>query len=581
MAAQADNVLSALAEKQGLPAVPARDTVPHFPKFMQPSPGGTEEEVTDAILGRGRAAPGTKRGNALDFVPGIGEARGVAAGVDAMKGGGLAGSLGALGIMGAMLPGVGAKAGKLPRIAKAAIKLENGAIHWGSSHYSAVERANLPYKTQANILSKAIEGFTDESGAFLTRDETTQRLKDLGSKLGGGGMTSEEMRFMSPKNRAKLMVPDYELPHQGTRTYEDSYPAQAKTYRTQGKEMKPVPGRNAFETNKDYQKRIGGIADSVVARGNPEVQSLLQGMQTKSGAKNMPRISVIDTAMARMMAKEYDKLPTNDPNAREAYRALNSEVAAQKAALEKAGYTFEFVDHDPYKSSKEMMADVAATKRLKVFKTQGDQTHPFMTNDQNNDFRGVHDLLAHAGEGHQFGPMGEENAYRVHASTLSADATRALASETRGQNSWVNFGPNANLPARERPFAEQKSALWPAHLTGDYSEMKAPVVQLGPTKKKALDDMLSAKDRQVQATAAARASALDALRAQTTHLDPQDADELHTLLGNPYTPYDNMEATLRNSGHAPTPAMIEAGRAYQQATNANKEAIRRANGGLF
>jgi hypothetical protein len=99
--------------------------------------------------------------------------------------------------------------------------------------------------------------------------------------------------------------------------------------------------------------------------------------------------------------------------------------------------------------------------------------HPYMTPEQNDRFRAVHDWLAHAGEGHSFGPTGEENAYRVHASTLSPQAQRALATETRGQNSWVNFGPNAHLPAKERPFAEQKAALWPEGLLGDYSEMPA------------------------------------------------------------------------------------------------------------
>jgi hypothetical protein len=118
-----------------------------------------------------------------------------------------------------------------------------------------------------------------------------------------------------------------------------------------------------------------------------------------------------------------------------------------------------------------MMADVAQNRRLKVFATPDDSFHPYMTPDQNNKFRAVHDLLAHAGEGHQFGPRGEENAYRVHMSTLSPDAQRALATETRGQNSWVNYGPNESLPAPQRPFAEQKAALWPANMLGDYNTM--------------------------------------------------------------------------------------------------------------
>jgi hypothetical protein len=99
--------------------------------------------------------------------------------------------------------------------------------------------------------------------------------------------------------------------------------------------------------------------------------------------------------------------------------------------------------------------------------------HPYMTPEQNDRFRAVHDWIAHAGPGNQFGPIGEENAYRMHAATLSPQAQRALASETRGQNSWVNFGPHKDRPMKERPFAEQKAALWPEEFLGDYDAMPA------------------------------------------------------------------------------------------------------------
>jgi hypothetical protein len=218
------------------------------------------------------------------------------------------------------------------------------------------------------------------------------------------------------------------------------------------------------------------VADSVAstatrAAGHPDVQAVLKQMQASSGARNLPRISAIDTARAKLMAKAYESLPVNDPKAKASYDALNKHVAAQKKMLEDAGFRFEFVDADPYKSSKEMMDDVAKTRTLKVYKTAADQQHPYMTAEQNNDFRAVHDLLAHAGEAHQFGPKGEENAFRVHASSLPPETHAALAAETRGQNSWVNFGPNAHLPVSERPFAQQKAALFPAHLLGDYDEM--------------------------------------------------------------------------------------------------------------
>lgn len=68
----------------------------------------------------------------------------------------------------------------------------------------------------------------------------------------------------------------------------------------------------------------------------------------------------------------------------------------------------------------------------------------------NNDaFRVVHDYYAHASTGSQFGPRGEDVAWAAHVSTILKEkgltdqqklkAIWALTSETRGQNTWVNF----------------------------------------------------------------------------------------------------------------------------------------------
>jgi hypothetical protein len=207
---------------------------------------------------------------------------------------------------------------------------------------------------------------------------------------------------------------------------------------------------------------------------NPDVLRVVEGLVRNNP---MPRVTAIDAEKAQQMAKVYESLPKNDPAAKSAYDALNKEVASQLKAIKGAGYKIEYVKTDPYANSAEMMKDVRENKRLKVFATPDDSFHPYMTPAQNNAFRAVHDWIAHAGPGNQFGPIGEENAYRMHAATLSPEAQRALATETRGQNSWVNFGPNSHLPVKERPFAEQKAALWPAELTGDYETMPTPVAR--------------------------------------------------------------------------------------------------------
>jgi hypothetical protein len=95
-----------------------------------------------------------------------------------------------------------------------------------------------------------------------------------------------------------------------------------------------------------------------------------------------------------------------------------------------------------------MQADVRSKRRLFVYPTSDlSPDHPLaqlaMPGWSWNDvFRAVHDLVGHAATGFQFGPVGEENAYRFHANVHSAAATPALAAETRLQNCWVNFGPH-------------------------------------------------------------------------------------------------------------------------------------------
>jgi hypothetical protein len=221
------------------------------------------------------------------------------------------------------------------------------------------------------------------------------------------------------------------------------------------------------------EKAIGHLADGayqgdirVKGAPVPGARALAQSMQRN---EPMATVSKIPAAQGKRLAAAYEKLPAHDPAAKGAYEALNNEVAGQLDQIKKAGYKVEYVDHDPYKTSQEMMDDVRDNKTLKVFKTQGGDAHPYMTADQNTAFRAVHDFIAHAGGGHGFNAVGEENAARAHAATLSREALPALMTETRGQNSWVNFGPNSHLPASERPFATQKAALFPEHLLGDYN----------------------------------------------------------------------------------------------------------------
>lgn len=221
------------------------------------------------------------------------------------------------------------------------------------------------------------------------------------------------------------------------------------------------------------------VAESTGARRGTPAHAQRTMSASLPAAKALARVTEWSQPHAAEMARIYESLPVMQPEARSAYEQMAREVDDQFERMKQAGIKVEFTDADPYKTSREMMDDVKAG-RLKVFRTPEDFGHPFLTREQNDKFRAVHDYFGHAGEGHQFGPKGEENAFRVHSEMFSPEARRAMATETRGQNSWFNAGPHAHLPPSQRPFAQQKGALWPEEWLGEYPALpKSPEAKLG------------------------------------------------------------------------------------------------------
>lgn len=196
-----------------------------------------------------------------------------------------------------------------------------------------------------------------------------------------------------------------------------------------------------------------------------------------------------DEDRARKIATAYEAMshdPTN-PRVRRAYDALIQETMDQYRALENTGVRFEFLkpgEGDPYALSPSLgYRDLLENGRLKVFPTeQGFGTlsdvsdNPLLTRvgrvgdldnaTANDAFRVVHDALGHFGPGNPFfRHQGEERAWMLHGRSYSPDALPAATSETRGQNSWLNFGPygdrNRTALGADTVFADQKTGLLP------------------------------------------------------------------------------------------------------------------------
>ena len=209
----------------------------------------------------------------------------------------------------------------------------------------------------------------------------------------------------------------------------------------------------------------------LIAAGNrlfnnplPEATTIAEKYNEENGLAPMVdnTITKIDKPFATRLSKAYDEMEATpfEEETMEAYKALVEETIAQHRAILAQGYRVEMSTSE-YDNAQEMIDDLRENKRMKIFSTEtgfGDNpiteeqrkenpllqvtefkdanNVPLLANDV---FRFVHDFFGHAKLGNGFGPVGEENAWRVHVQMYSPTARKAITSETRGQNSFVNF----------------------------------------------------------------------------------------------------------------------------------------------
>lgn len=198
----------------------------------------------------------------------------------------------------------------------------------------------------------------------------------------------------------------------------------------------------------------------------------------------------VDPERARRLAMAFDKMPhmPADPAVKAAYEQLAKETQAQYEAARRAGLKVDFMPEsgDPYGNPRNALKDVYQNNHMYVFPTDAGFGGPAssmvdisgnpllaLTDEKisgkparvNDLFRVVHDYFGHAKQGVGFRAGGEENAWQQHASMFSPKARDAMTTETRGQNSWVNYGPYAkkNLVASpaDTEYAPQKIGLLP------------------------------------------------------------------------------------------------------------------------
>lgn len=369
----------------------------------------------------------------------------------------------------------------------------------GDSHLDEVKGLN-----QGHALSRAKGNWPDASNIEVTRETTRPENPKLGSAVAEPPAKEETERLPKVKNLSvpherttgrydadikqgggipggiqkgdqELDIPDYAIFHDPSTGSSLMLPVDKVTPENVKNQL--TKSRKAYLDAEDRAERVKN--DVAFAADEFNQRSGRPVIDTNTKAHN--------PEFAKRVADAYDQMQhnPNDPKVKASYTAMKSDVDKQyDYAINKMGMHFEpwTREGQPYANSKEMVKDVKDNHHLYFF--QGGESpadNPMQEVDPktgltyNDKFRAVHDLFGHAAQGNQFGPKGEEVAYQLHRQMFSPEAIPALTSETRGQNSWVNYGKHLRdtagnvpekgqpgfVPQTERPYAEQKSALLP------------------------------------------------------------------------------------------------------------------------
>jgi hypothetical protein len=229
----------------------------------------------------------------------------------------------------------------------------------------------------------------------------------------------------------------------------------------------------------------------------------------------------VDPEHSKAIAQAFEDMPhaPDDPAVKNSYAAMIKETRDQydhiRAQHPELQIEANKPGEDPYAATPRLAArDVAENNHFSFFPTQegfgtGEQggidmaTHPMMQPSGrtlngkpllNNDlFRIVHDYFGHLKEGYGFRAAGEDNAWRSHAAMYSDLARPAMTSETRGQNSWVNYGPHAEAnrgaSAADTIYTDQKVGLMPEWTMRDRGSPEPIITYQGSPSGHSMVDM--------------------------------------------------------------------------------------------
>lgn len=246
-----------------------------------------------------------------------------------------------------------------------------------------------------------------------------------------------------------------------------------------------LPEASELEPLPNHEKKTSGPVPMVVKAAR--AYAAAAGMPLRRQREYVK----VDVARAARIAQAYTdmKHDPNDPAVAAAYKALADETKAQYRYVLATGLKIESMKEgqpDPYPEGpgkhvredllnghlwyyptkfgfgSDASFDPSTNPLLEETEFKNDAGETMLVNDL---FRVVHDFFGHGMEGAGFGARGEENAWQAHMRLFSESAIPAMTSETRGQNSWVNYGPfgAANrADPKNTVYADQKTGVMPS-----------------------------------------------------------------------------------------------------------------------
>lgn len=387
----------------------------------------------------------------------------------------------------------------------------NAAASAAEADLSRIEQGIIPEPYKSRLSKIKIEKEIEADVQFLTDYETRMESYDQPSKA------SINYNQPQPQKAAPSTVTARErdvLQRTGeVENYDADIQAFDNLYEA-GRIDNVQPERGRNRTGRDQQPSAADTADTIASRKPLEGAPIKEGATgpdagINAAAERYARANGIelarqskyvdvDESRASRIAQAFEDMIDNpsDPIVQEAYRDLAYQTRKQYDALIEDGYEFTFYDSktDPYNGNPyNAMRDLRNNKRMASYGTydgygtlddfKADLKDPnrillqdsgLRWKDQNgveqivtnNDlFRAVHDAFGHSMEGAGFRARGEENAFQAHAKLFTGPALRALTTETRGQNSWLNYGPygekNRTASVLDTVFADQKMGLMP------------------------------------------------------------------------------------------------------------------------